>query len=239
MQQHFSLALSVLLAALLTACGGGGGGGDESSVSGPSAQVQGRWATAAGSMPAHTAVGLPASNGSAAVWILANDASRLVKLTAQDSGALAGKAYTLGQGTAAMAITGQWSMPASKSMALTGVAGGTLALLQTDALTAAAVQSDAAGTWTATAGGNAQIVTWTVTASGAVSGSSSTGCTYTGTLVAMAKASAYSAAVKEACSDGVTTQYNGMATLSPAKSALSMVATSADESTGVALFFSK
>ena len=55
----------------------------------------------------------------------------------------------------------------------------------------------------------------------------------------MSNASAYTASVKEACSDGVTTQYNGIATLNPAKNALSVVATSADESVGVALFLSK
>lgn len=237
MQQKFSLALSVLLASVLTACGGGGGGGDESPVSGPS--VQGRWVVKADGTPAYTAVGLPASNGSAAIWVLANDASRLAKLSVQNGGALAGKAYALGQGTAATAITGQWSAPASTSITLTGVTSGTLTLVQTDALTAPAVQADAAGTWKATAGGNAQTVTWTVTASGAVSGSSTTGCSYTGTFAAMANASAYTATVREACPDGAISQYNGIATLNPAKNALSMVATSADESVGVALFLSK
>lgn len=237
MQQNYSLALSVLLAATLTACGGGGGG--DSSVSGPSSQVQGRWATGTSSTPAYTAVGLPASNASATVWILANDASRLVKLTAEDSGTLVGKAYALGSGTAAKVTTGQWSLPASKSIALTGVASGTLTLAQTDALTAPAVQAEAVGTWTATAGGNAQTVTWAVAASGAVSGRSTTGCTYAGTLAAMANASIYTAVVKEACSDGATTQYNGIATLNPAKNALTMVGTSADENVGVALFLAK
>lgn len=237
MQPNYSLALSVLLAATLTACGSGGGG--DSSVSGPSAQVQGRWATAAGSTPAYTAVGVPASNASATVWVLANDASRLAKVTVQDSGALTGKAYALGQSTAAIAITGQWSTPAAKSIALTGVTSGTLTFAQTDALTAAAVQADAAGNWTATTGGGARTVTWTVAASGAVSGSSTTGCTYSGTLAAMANASAYTAAVREACADGVISQYSGIATLNPAKNALSMVATSADESAGVALFLTK
>lgn len=236
MQKNLSSVFFVLLVATLTACGGGG---DGSPVSGPSAQVQGRWATVAGSTPAYTALGLPTSNASAAVWVLANDASRLVKLTAQDSGALTGKSYALGQQTAATAVTGQWSTPASRSIALTGVVNGTLAFAQTDALTAPAVQADAIGTWKATAGGNAQTVAWTVAASGAVSGSSTTGCTYAGTLAAQANASVYIAAVREACSDGVTTQYNGIATLSPAKNALTMVATSADESVGVALFLSK
>ena len=55
----------------------------------------------------------------------------------------------------------------------------------------------------------------------------------------MGNATAYTAAVKEACSDGATHQYNGIATLNPAKNALSMVAANADESVGVALFLSK
>lgn len=239
MQNKLSLTLSILLVSVLTACGGGGGGGDGVPAPGPSAQVQGRWTTAAGSAPAYTAIGLPSSNASASIWILANDATRLVKLTAQDSGALTGKAYALGQSTSATNVIGQWSTSASKSLSLTGLPGGALTLAQTDALTAASVQADVAGAWKATVGSNAQSVSWTVAASGAVSGSSTTGCTYTGTLIAMANASAYTAAFREACSDGVSTQFNGIATLSSAKNALSMVATSADESVGAALFFSK
>lgn len=237
MQRKLSLALSALVATALTACGGGGG--DGTSASGPSTQVQGRWSTAVGSMPAHTAIGLPAANASAAIWILANDASRLMKLSAQDSGALTGKAYVLGQNTAATVVNGQWSTSASKAMTLTGLPSGTLALAQTDAFTSAAVQADVAGAWKATVGGNAQSVSWAVATSGAVSGSSTTGCTYAGTLAAMTNASAYTASVKETCSDGVSTQLNGIATLNSAKNALSMVATNADESVGVALFFSK
>lgn len=238
MQKKFSLTFSILLVSVLAACGGGSGG-DGASSSGPSAQVQGRWTTAAGSTPAYTAIGLPSSNGSAAVWVLASDASRLVKLTAQDSGALIGKVYALGQNAAATSVSGQWSTTASKSLSLVGLPGGTLALAQTDALTAATVQADVAGVWKATLGGNSQTVNWTVAASGAVAGTTTTGCTYAGTLSAMATASAYTVAVREACSDGVSTQFNGIATLNASKNALSMVAASTDESVGVALFFSK
>lgn len=238
MQHKYTVLSSLLLACTLTACGGGGDG-DATATPGPAGQVQGRWVTAAGSAPSYTAVGVPASNSSTALWLLANDASRLVKLTVQDSGALAGKAYALGQGTPATAVTGAWSAPAAKSLSLSGVVNGSLALAQTDALTAAAVQTDAAGAWKATAGGNAQSVTWTVADSGALTGSSTTGCTYQGNLTAMSNASAYTAAVKESCSDGTSTQYNGIATINPARNALSMVATSPDESVGVALFLSK
>lgn len=236
MQNNLTLPLSVLLVAALTACGGGG---DGPSAPGPSAQVQGRWITAVGSTTAYTAIGLPAANASAAVWVLANDATRLAKLTAQDSGALAGKAYALGQNTAAATVNGQWSTPASKSLTLNGLPTGSLTLAQVDALTSAAVQTEAAGTWKATVGGNAQSVNWTVASSGAVIGSSTTGCTYNGTLAALTNASAYTAAFSETCSNGASTQFNGIATLNPAKNALSIVATSADESVGVALFFAK
>lgn len=240
MKKKISLALSALLLGVLTACGGGGGG-DGSAAPGASAQVQGRWTTTTGSNPAYTAIGLPASSASAPVWLLANDATRLLKLTAQDNGTLTGKAYTLGQTSAAAAINGQWSTSAStsKSLMLSGLPGGALTLAQTDPLTAASVQADVAGTWKATAGGNAQTVSWTVAASGAVSGSSTTGCTYTGTLTAMGNASAYTAAFRETCSDGASTQFNGIATLNSTKNALSVVATSADESVGAALFLSK
>jgi hypothetical protein len=162
----------------------------------------------------------------------------MAKLSATDSGAVTGRAYVLGTADAS-AVSGSWSTSAGNALSLTGLPGGALNASKVDALTAPAVQADAAGTWTASSGGNARTVNWTVTAAGAVSGSSTTGCSYGGTLAAMANASAYTATVREQCPDGVAAQYNGIATLNPAKNALSFVATSADERAGVALFFSK
>ena len=238
MTKQIALSLSILLSAALTACGGGGG--DGSPATGASAQAQGRWTSVVNSTPAYTAVGLPSSGSSAVVWALANDASRLAKLSLQDSGALTGRSYALGQNaTTTTAVSGQWSTSEPQTITLEGLPGGKLTLKQTDGLTTSAVQADAAGVWKATAGGNAQVVTLTVTAAGAISGQSTTGCTYAGNLVAMASATVYSAAIREACPDNVATQYHGIATLNPARNALSMVATSADETVGVALFLSK
>lgn len=236
MKHTLSWGVTLLMSATLAACGGGGGDGPESS--GPSSQVQGRWTTAAGSAPAYTAVGLPSSGGAATLWILANDATRLAKLSVADSGAVTGRAYVLGSGEAST-ISGSWSTSGGNALSLTGLPSGALNASKVDALTTPAVQSDAAGTWTASSGASARIVTWAVSTAGAVSGTSTTGCSYGGTLTAMANASAYTAAVTERCPDGGAAQYNGIATLNSAKNALSMVATSADERAGVALFFSK
>ena len=72
------------------------------------AQLKGRWVTAAGVAPATTAVVVPDANGAANAWLLAQDASRLVKLVVRSDSSANGKSYALGQGNATgQAVTGQ------------------------------------------------------------------------------------------------------------------------------------
>jgi len=235
----FTLALSSLLAA----CGGGGGGGDAGPSMDP-AQLKGRWVTGSGVAPAMTAVVVPDAAGStASAWLLAQDASRLVKLVVRSDSSANGKSYALSQGNAtAQPVTGQvtTALAASpKSISFTGVNTSALALSQSDALSAAAVQAEAAGTWSATSGGNAQTTQWGITATGSMTGSSTTGCTYAGAVAAIASTAAYSVQFTESCPDGVKTTFNGIATLNAPKSGLTVVVTSADEARGAAVFFSK
>jgi len=229
----------LVAAALLAGCGGGGGGDQADALD--TAQLRGRWVTAAGAAPAYTAVVLPGASNTASAWLLAQDASRLVKLTVRGDASAQGKAYALGQASS-QAVTGQVTASlaaAPKTFSVTGVAAGSLALSQSDALSTPAVQADAAGGWSATAGGQAQALQWTVGAAGAVAGVSTTGCSYTGQLTAMAGASVYGAQFDESCPDGARITYSGIATLNATKSGLTVVVTSADESRGAAVFFSK
>lgn len=235
-------ALALTLSGLLAACGGGGGDAPGASID--PAQPKGRWVTAAGVAPAVTAVVVPDGAGTASAWLLQQDAMRLVKLVVRGDGSAIGKSYALGQTTitTGQGVTGQVTaaLTASpKSMVFTGVNASALNLTQTDALTAAAVQADAAGTWSATSGGNAQTTQWTVAPTGTVAGSSTTGCIYAGGITAMAGTAAYSAQINESCPDGAKTTFGGIATLNASKTGLTVVLTSADETRAAAVFFSK
>lgn len=242
-----SLALPLVAAAALLAGCGGGGGGNDGGAGAPvldTAQLQGRWATGAGVAKGYTAVVLSggAGSGTANAWLLAQDASRLVKLAIKSDGSTAGSAYALAQGGARQAVSGTATaaLAASpKTITVNDAASGATQFSQADAMAAPAVQADAAGAWSATAGGKGQTLRWTVAGTGAVTGSSTTGCTYVGQLTALATASAYNVQFNESCPDNSKTTYNGIATLNAAKNALTAVVTSANDAQGAALFFSK
>lgn len=236
-------ALGLAAATLLSACGGGGGGGSSADNSIDPSQLQGRWDTAADVSPAVRAIIVPDASGSASAWLLHKDASRMVKLLLRSDRSANGKSYEISQGNASgQAVTAQAApnlTATPKSLTLTGVNTSALALSQSDAMSSAAVQADAAGTWKATLGGKAQTTEWTVAAAGTVSGHSTTGCSYAGSLTAMSSASAYKVQFDESCPDGSKTAFNGIATLETQKSLLTVAVTSADESRGNAVFFAK
>lgn len=235
-------ALTLALTGLLAACGGGGGGGTSGPTIDPT-QLQGRWVTAAGVTPAMTTIVVPDATGTASAWLLAQDASRLVKLVVRSDSSANGKSYALGQGNATgQAVTGQvtTALAASpKSISFTGVNAAALALTQSDTLSTPAVQAEAAGTWSASSGGSAQSMQWSIGATGVVVGNSTTGCTYAGSVAAIASTAAYSVNFNESCPDGARTAFSGVATLNGARNGLTVVATSADEAKGAVVFFSK
>ncbi|WP_312757292.1 hypothetical protein [Pulveribacter sp.] len=238
-----ALATAAAITALLAGCGGGGGGNDNGSGGDTlnTAQLQGRWATAAGAAKAYTAVVLPAAANTADAWLLAQDASRLVKLTVAGDGSAQGRAYALGQG-GSQAVSGQVTAALSaspKTFTVSDTVSGATQFAQVDALSTPAAQADAAGTWSATTGGQAHTVRWTVDAAGALAGNSTTGCTYAGQVTAKAGASAYGVQVSESCPDGAKTVFGGVATLNAAKSGMTVAVASADAAQGAALFFAK
>mgnify|MGYP001401706721 CR=1 FL=1 len=240
-QIHRTLTAATLtLTGLLAACGGGGGGDTSGPTIDPT-QLKGRWVTAAGVTPATTAVVVPDANGAANAWLLAQDASRLVKLVVKSDSSANGKSYALGQGNVAgQAVAGQvtTALAASpKSIAFTGLNTGTLT--QSDTLATPAVQADVVGNWSATSGGSAQTMQWSLNTTGSMTGTSTTGCTYAGSVAAIASTAAYSVSFSESCADGNKTAFNGVGTLNAAKNGLTVVVTSADETRGAAVFFVK
>jgi hypothetical protein len=238
-------------ALLLAACGGGDGtsttgtGTGTGTATGTDPQtLQGRWATASGVTPAYTAIVVPDAatpTTSATAWILANDASRLVKTTASNTQSATGKNYDLA--TPANPTTdisaGSYSanLTASpKSVSFTNVLGSTLTLSQSDALSGVAATADAAGTWRASAG--AVDLTWTLTDTGAMSGSSTAGCSYSGNITTPTTVKLYRISFTETCS-GTATAFTGIATLNTEKTRLTVTATTASDAKGTALFFVK
>ena len=237
-----AIARTVALTSLLAACGGGGGGSEAGPAIDP-AQLKGRWVTAAGVTPAVTALVVPDASGTASAWLLSQDATRLVKLVVRSDSSANGKSYSLSQSNATgQTVTGQVSATLTtspKGIAFTGVNTTTLSLSQSDALGTAAAQAELAGTWSATSGGNAQTTQWSITSTGSTTGTSTTGCAYAGAVNAIASTAAYGVQVTESCPDGTKTTFTGIGSLNAAKNGLTVVLTSADETRGAAVFFSK
>ncbi len=202
--------------------------------------LQGRWLPSS-SAPGYTLIVLPAASDSAQAWALAQDGSALAKLSISSASttlAMTGSAYTLNsvtqavsplRGTATAALSSN-----TKTLSLTGLASNQLDFTQSDALTLPALQSDLSANWRASFNQGSQVVNWTIASSGAVSGTSNTGCTWTGNLLALSNASVYSASLTESCSTG-DTQLEGIATVNPAKTQLTIATTSSDQSKATAL----
>jgi hypothetical protein len=248
-------ALAVLSLLTLAACGGSGGsdndtgsGGDNGGGTNPPpvttfdpAALQGRWATASGVPPGYTALVVPDSGAkTATAWLLAQDASRLIKAVATEARTANGWRYDLSQGGTGTAIasgTLSADLTASpKSVSFTNLTDVTLTLTQSDSLNAAAVQAELTGSWKASAG--AVDISWAVNDTGTVTGSSTTGCIYAGTLVAQGTVTAYRLGITETCAGSVTT-LQGVATLATDKARLTAVATANSDAKGTALFFTK
>jgi hypothetical protein len=204
--------------------------------------LKGRWVTSGIAAPAFTAIVVP-EGGNAGAWVLANDASRLVRLVLRSDNTAEGTSYVLNPaGTAAVDVLGSFTTDLAASpngLTINGVPAVTLALTQSATLAMAAVQGDAAGTWTATLGGGAQTTQWVVTGSGSMTGTSTTGCTYAGIVVAMVNTAAYNVSFTESCPVGVPAAFTGIATVNAGLSALTVVSANADASVGSALFFAR
>ncbi|MDP3521954.1 MAG: hypothetical protein Q8S02_15165 [Hydrogenophaga sp.] len=246
-----------LLAALtaitlgLSACGGGSDGGDTASTGAQptSSILQGRW-TSTGIDPAYTAIGVPGNRNATppvidTLWGLAQDGSTLYKLQANGAdGAAAtvtGQRYTLGSAAVAAVTPGSYSVSSTAGAQLTlqSALGASATFTRNDAMSAALGADQANGRWRAALGSIE--VSWTVQSAGTannISGTSTSGCTYSGTSTVVASQSIYQVSFDENCA-GTTQRFSGIATLSGDDSRLTVVATNADESRGVALLMAR
>ena len=244
------LSSTSLLAALLLA-GCGGGSSDPEPPSAPTPQpgptptlaaVQGIWQSATGGATSTSAIVLP-DGGFWAVQVSGTGAStttRVLKarLTVQGSGYSAtGKSYTLGGSTSAPATVAVAASVVEKTSlnVRTGVdAGGeTLALAWQARYDTPASLAGFAGAWSATLGPG--MVRWNIDDQGRISGTRTTGCTYTGQLALRPERKAVvDALVQEDCA-GVRIPLEGVATINPDSGRMSMVLTTPDEAQAVVL----
>jgi hypothetical protein len=209
--------------------------------------LQGRWATPVTTPAASFGlIVLPAAGGGTQAWVLAQDASVLAKLTGTDGvtvGAV-GKSYTFNAAgnQVITAINGSVTPllnATPKTLTVNGLLPAPVAFSQTGPLTAPAVQTDLSGNWRASVAQGAQVVNWTVNAAGAVTGTSSTGCTWSGNLLALTTATAYTADVTETCPGSPALRFIGVTTISDAKTQFTTIGTTADESKAIVLFMAK
>lgn len=258
-------ALLVALAAAFTLSACGGGGSDSTpttptipSVAPTSSLTQGRWVST-GLTPAYTAIMVPATTGANTpevdtLWALAQDASTLIKLKAkgavQTAGAVTGNVYTLGTTSVAAVSGGSYTVSstatstASQQISINPLQGTTALFDRTDTMITALTATQANGKWQADLG--TAKVNWTVDTAAAnvnnLSGTSTTGCTYSGQSTVVSAQSLYKVQFTETCSGAGTpsTQtFAGIGTLSADNTRLTVVATNGDETRGAALLFVK
>jgi hypothetical protein len=148
---------------------------------------------------------------------------------------VSGRSYNLTTGVVSSAgLSGILVPKASLSVAATSNSPA-YTLAYNKAYETPAKLADAAGRWSATRGAGAVQLSFDISASGALTGSSSTACTYAGTLTPHASAIAvFNLSLTEACLGTPAQTYSGIATANAATNGLSMAFTTADLASGSA-----
>jgi hypothetical protein len=177
------------------------------------------------------------------VWALISNASnmRVIKggFTVQGNAYLgSGKSFVLGTTTInSTSLTATVLEKTSLSGIIsTGSATENYSLTYQMRYDTSAALADFAGAWSATLGPGA--VNWTIDATGALAGTRTTGCTYTGQLSLRAEQKAVvDAVVTESCA-GAVTQLSGVAVKSEDKAGIIMMMTNVNESAAVVVSLS-
>ena len=176
----------------------------------------------------------------------ASSVTQVLKATLAVEGAgynATGKIYTFGNSTGAGSSSEAVSLPVSATVvpntSLTvqvGPAAGAqppFTLAWQSRYDTGATLAGFAGQWNGAIG--AGTVSWTITPQGGITGSRTTGCTYTGQLALRPERKAVvDTQVQEDCA-GTRTQLTGVATLNPDTGRLSVVTTTADQAQAVLL----
>lgn len=184
------------------------------------------------------------SNGDAwVVYLESGAATNFARLQLQTAGRTVsgtGTRYLLGTGgtEAVTGLTGTLSETNALSGSMTTAGGSTtfsLAPVAAGSISVAA-STDAAGSWSGAYGNGASSLSLTITGSGALTGTSTTGCSYSGSLLPRAADPAlFDISFTETCLVGSPKSLSGIAKLNGAKTTVSFAVTTVDRSGG-ALF---
>lgn len=238
--QPTNLLIAFGTAVALTACGGGGDGSPATPAVPSNTAVQGLWQSQGTGTTTTAAMVLPDGR----MWLVTTDTAtspattRLVKATlggvpgGSSSYSGSGQRHLLDSaGSTPATVTVGASLVEKTSLSGTIVGGSgvndSYSLAYLSRYDTPAVLADHAATWTATLGPG--VVTWTVTATGALSGTRTTGCTYSGQISLRVEQKALvEVAITESCAGSVTS-LSGVGALSADKSRLSLFLTSVGE----------
>lgn len=236
-----------LAAATITGCGGGGGGSTPEPTPVPvptptpdpvtKASAKGFWTNTTGTTVTQAII---LANGETwIVWQNAGTATGLGQLptvTSENSINGIGTQYTLQTGiTSALAFSGTFTEKQEISANLsTGNLTSTLRFAYDANYDNKVSITDASGAWNGSYGGVSNSLNMTISQTGALSGSSTTGCSYLGNLQPRtADPAVFDITVSETCVSGTSVELTGIATMNSAKSALSFAAVTADKTAGV------
>ena len=203
--------------------------------------AKGFWGGTAGTV---TTSAIVLANGDA--WLVFSESgviSRFARLQVAASGtnfsSSTGSQYLLQSNTKeTAAATGTFSEKSTLSAVMTATSGTTTLtnLAFNPRYETAALQADATGSWTGSFGGNSSSRTMIIAATGALTGTSTTGCSYGGTMLPRpADPALFDVNVTETCVVGSPTVLSGIATVNAAKTTLSLAVTTTDKARG-ALF---
>ncbi len=225
-----------LLGTTLVACGGGGDSpaptGDPGTQAQALANAQGFWSATPSAGNSATAVILPNGQawvvyqtgntvtalGQAVLSVTGGSYSGIGKHYALPGGAV--QTFTLG-GTLPTANTGSLA----NSVTLGAGTGSVINWTYSKSYESAATQASVQGSWRGAQG--AASLSWDVDGAGKLAGTSSTGCSYSGTLTPNANPVAvFDLTVTESCAGAIKT-LSGIATLNAAKTGLSLAYTTA------------
>ena len=233
------LALGTFSALLLAGCGGNGGDGPQLTLP----QLQGYWTgnvngvtTPVGGATRARAVVLEDGNA----WIFLHDGSQASEpllglatatvMAVQQTFTGTGKRYPA-SGASVADITVDGGAPSGNAMTIDVSSGGAtshLAVTQDVAYNTPATQANVVGTWHFTKAGGTITADWIVANDGALTGTSSLGCTYSGSVRPRnATTAVYAVAVTETCT-GSTKQLSGIGRLNTARTFLTFGLTTTD-----------
>ena len=219
--RQMKMLVGVAAIACIAGCGGGGGS------STPAPSIAGFWSET-------NSAAIVLANGDA--WVVPHDLanfSRIQLTTSGQSFTGTGTTYAL-DGSGSTSVANKSGTFVEKS-SITGLVSTPLSY--NSAYETAVPLSNAVGSWQGSYNNGTSTVTLAVAATtGAITGSSSTGCSYAGTLQTRATdPSVYDVSYAETCGvspSQTTVNLSGIGVVSPDKTALTIVATTADKTKG-------